>query len=82
MLQLHGNTGHTNPTNMAAMMKGCRVLEKTPFLVRSLSISSARLAELAAKPPIQVAATSTVAVEAVIYILSSAPSSPMLQGSF
>ncbi|KAL9969417.1 hypothetical protein ACROYT_G021634 [Oculina patagonica] len=39
---------------MAAMVKGCRVLERVPFLARNLSVSSARYAELAAKPPIQV----------------------------
>ncbi|KAJ7394306.1 ATP synthase subunit O, mitochondrial [Desmophyllum pertusum] len=39
---------------MAAMVKGCRVLERVPFLARNLSVSSARHAELAAKPPIQV----------------------------
>lgn len=41
-------------TNMAAMVKGSRVLERVPFLARNLSVSSARYAELAAKPPIQV----------------------------
>ncbi|CAH3152562.1 unnamed protein product [Porites lobata] len=39
---------------MAAMMRGCRVLERAPFLARTLSVSSARCAELPAKPPIQV----------------------------
>lgn len=39
---------------MAAMLRGCRLLESVPFLARNLSVSSARCAELAAKPPIQV----------------------------
>jgi len=34
---------------MAAIVKGCRVLERVPFLARNLSVSSARYAELAAK---------------------------------